>query len=85
MEKDMQYLMELAVLEVLYGDLDNEQLPKEPDEVQCTRSTWLKLVQNAPSLCANSLAILTWKDGERVQQWMEQIASGVWYLIASWD
>ncbi|KAK4815719.1 hypothetical protein QYF61_006757 [Mycteria americana] len=64
MERGVRYLRKLAVLGVIYGDLDNEQLPKEPDEVQCTQSTWLKLVRNAPSSCANSLAILTWKDGE---------------------
>ncbi|KAK4818601.1 hypothetical protein QYF61_015463 [Mycteria americana] len=54
MEKGIQYLRELAMLEVIYGDLDNVQSPKDPDE----------LVRNAPSSCANSLAILTWKDGE---------------------
>ncbi|KAK4811079.1 hypothetical protein QYF61_016365 [Mycteria americana] len=64
MEKGIQYLRELAMLEVIYGDLDDERLPKDPDEVQCTRPTWWKLVRNAPSSCANSLAILTWKDGE---------------------
>ncbi|KAK4810980.1 hypothetical protein QYF61_014452 [Mycteria americana] len=62
MEKGIQYLRELAVLEVIYGDLDNERSPTDPDEVQCTRPIWQKLVQNAPSSCANSLAILTWKD-----------------------
>ena len=35
MEKGIQYLRELAMLEVIYGDLDNEQLSKEPDEVKC--------------------------------------------------
>ncbi|KAK4810684.1 hypothetical protein QYF61_007484 [Mycteria americana] len=64
MERGIQYLRELAVLEVINGDLDDEQPPKGPDEVQCTRPLWWKLVRNAPSSCANSLAILTWKDGE---------------------
>ncbi|KAK4828889.1 hypothetical protein QYF61_001447 [Mycteria americana] len=62
MERGIQYLRELAVLEVIYGDLDNEQLSKEPDEVWCTRPTWWKLVRSAPESYANSLAILTWKD-----------------------
>ncbi|KAK4811035.1 hypothetical protein QYF61_015739 [Mycteria americana] len=44
MEKGIQYLRELAVLEVIYGDLDHEQLPKDPDEVQCRRPTCHKLV-----------------------------------------
>ncbi|KAK4806233.1 hypothetical protein QYF61_013377 [Mycteria americana] len=36
MEKGIQYLRELAMLEVVYGDLDDERLPTDPDEVQCT-------------------------------------------------
>ena len=64
MEKGIQYLRELAMLEVIYGDLNNKQLSKDPDEVRCTRPMWWKLVRNASSSCANSLAILTWKDGD---------------------
>ncbi|KAK4807021.1 hypothetical protein QYF61_000350 [Mycteria americana] len=45
MERGIQYLRELAMLEVIYGDLDNKQLSKDPDEVQCTRPMWRKLVQ----------------------------------------
>ncbi|KAK4819771.1 hypothetical protein QYF61_011371 [Mycteria americana] len=62
MERGIQYLRELAVLEVIYGDLDNEQLPKDPDEVQCTRPMWQKLVWSAPASYANSLAVTIWKD-----------------------
>ncbi|KAK4811029.1 hypothetical protein QYF61_015733 [Mycteria americana] len=36
MEKGIQYLRELAVLEMVYGDLNNEQLSKNPHEVWCT-------------------------------------------------
>ncbi|KAK4814672.1 hypothetical protein QYF61_024979 [Mycteria americana] len=39
MEKGIQYLRELAMLEVIYGDLDKKQLAKDPDEVQRTRPT----------------------------------------------
>ncbi|KAK4807088.1 hypothetical protein QYF61_018429 [Mycteria americana] len=63
MERGIQYLRELAVLEVIYGDLDDVRSHTDPDEVQCTRPMWRKLVRNAPSSCANSLAILTWRDG----------------------
>ncbi|KAK4824465.1 hypothetical protein QYF61_015863 [Mycteria americana] len=35
-ERGVQYLRELAVLEVIYDDLDNKQLSKDPDEVKCT-------------------------------------------------
>ncbi|KAK4828829.1 hypothetical protein QYF61_000886 [Mycteria americana] len=34
-ERGIQYLRELAMLQGIYGDLDDEQLPKDPDEVQC--------------------------------------------------
>ncbi|KAK4811320.1 hypothetical protein QYF61_024456 [Mycteria americana] len=44
MEKGIQYLRELAVLEVIYGDLNNVWSPIDPDEVQCTRPMWRKLV-----------------------------------------
>ncbi|KAK4811292.1 hypothetical protein QYF61_023344 [Mycteria americana] len=64
MEKGIQYLRESAVLEVIYGDLNDVRSPIDPDEVQCTRPMWRKLVRNMPPSCANSLAILTWKDGE---------------------
>ncbi|KAK4815656.1 hypothetical protein QYF61_005218 [Mycteria americana] len=35
-EKSIQYLRKLAVLEVIYGDLDDDELLKDPDEAQCT-------------------------------------------------
>ncbi|KAK4828276.1 hypothetical protein QYF61_024941 [Mycteria americana] len=76
MEKGIQYLRELAMLEGIYGDLDDEWLPKDPDEVQRTRPMWRKLVWNAPSLCANSLAILNWKDREGPT--VDEAASQLW-------
>ncbi|KAK4806974.1 hypothetical protein QYF61_027341 [Mycteria americana] len=39
-EEGVQYLRELAVVEVIYSDLDNNQASKDPDEVQCMRSMW---------------------------------------------
>ncbi|KAK4807056.1 hypothetical protein QYF61_018397 [Mycteria americana] len=36
MERGIQYLRELAMLEMVYGDLNNEQLSKDPDELRCT-------------------------------------------------
>ncbi|KAK4811188.1 hypothetical protein QYF61_019819 [Mycteria americana] len=76
MERGIQYLRELAMFEVIYGDLDNKKLSKDPDEVQCTRPMWRKLVWNAPASCANSLAILTWKDGEGPT--VDEAASQLW-------
>ncbi|XP_049650052.1 uncharacterized protein LOC126035469 [Accipiter gentilis] len=59
MEKGIQYLRELAVLEAIHHDPDNQQLPKDPDEVQCTRPTWRKFVRSAPSSYANALAVVS--------------------------
>ena len=44
MERGIQYLRELAVLEVIYNDPDNKQLPADPDEVQCTQPVWRKFL-----------------------------------------
>ena len=64
MERGIQYLRELAVLEMIYYDPDNAQLPTDPDEVQCTRLMWRKFVWSAPSSYANSLAVMNWRDEE---------------------
>ncbi|MCQ4078415.1 hypothetical protein FK519_26840 [Klebsiella pneumoniae] len=86
MERGIQYLRELAVLEIIYDDLDNDQLPKDPDEVRCTRQMWRKFVRSAPSSYANSLAVMTWKDGEeetvdelagRLRQYEESLSSSL--------
>ena len=48
MERSFQYLRELAVPELVYYEPEDEQLPTDPDEVQCTRHTWRKFVRSAP-------------------------------------
>ena len=63
MERATQYLKELAMLEVIYNDLGNEQLPTDPDEVQCTQPMWWKFLRSAPPTYANSLAVMSWKEG----------------------
>ena len=40
MEKGIQYLRESAVLEVIYGDLDDQRSSRDPDEAECTRPMW---------------------------------------------
>jgi len=60
MERGIQYLRELAMCELVYYYPDNEQLPTDPEEVQCTASMWRKFVRNAPSSYANSLAVIAW-------------------------
>lgn len=76
MERGIRYLRELAVREVIYRDLDNEQLSKDPDEVKCTRPMWQKFVQSAPSSYSNSLAVMTWKDGEEHK--VDELAGQLW-------
>ncbi|KAK4825473.1 hypothetical protein QYF61_027628 [Mycteria americana] len=39
-EGGIQYMRELAVVEVTYNNLDDDQAPKDPDEIRCTWSMW---------------------------------------------
>ncbi|GAB0207437.1 hypothetical protein GRJ2_003209300 [Grus japonensis] len=86
MERGIQYLRELAMREMVYYDPDNAQLPTDPDEVQCTRPMWRKFVRSAPSLYANSLAVMDWKSEEaptvdevdgRLRQYEETLSSSL--------
>ncbi|XP_074909170.1 ubiquitin carboxyl-terminal hydrolase 4 isoform X3 [Buteo buteo] len=88
MERGIQYLRELAVLEVIY----NERLPRDPDEVQCTQPMWRKFLRSAPPLYANSLAVVSWKEGEgqtvdevagRLQQYEGSISSSLRACISA--
>jgi len=54
----------LAMRELVYYDPDNEQLPTDTDEVQCTQHLWRKFVRSTPSSYASSLAIIDWKGEE---------------------
>ncbi|XP_071890629.1 uncharacterized protein [Anas platyrhynchos] len=83
MERGIQYLRELAVLEVVYSDLDNGQLPVDPDKVQCTRAMWLNFVRSAPPFHAKALALMNWKSREapvvdtlvwKLQQYQENLS-----------
>ena len=86
MERGIQYLRELAVQELVYYDLDNEQLPTDPDEVQSTQPMWRKFVWSTPSSYADSLAIVDWKGKEaptvdevavRLRQYEESLSSSL--------
>ncbi|GAB0204035.1 hypothetical protein GRJ2_002869100 [Grus japonensis] len=96
MERGIQYLRELAVQEVVYYDLDNAQLPTDPDEVQCTQPMWQKFVQSTPSSYANSLAVMDWKSKEaptvdevagRLRQYEENLSSSLVSAVEklSWE
>jgi len=86
MERGIQYMRELAVRELVYNEPDDEQVPTDPDEVQCTRHMWRKFVRSAPSSYANSLAVVNWKGEEapavdevavRLQQYEESLSSSL--------
>jgi len=86
MERGIQYLRHLAVWELVFYDPDDEQLPADPDEVQCTQSMCRKFVRSAPSSYANSLAVVDWRGEEapkvdevtvRLQQYEESISSSL--------
>ncbi|GAB0206793.1 hypothetical protein GRJ2_003144900 [Grus japonensis] len=86
MERGIQYMRELAMWEMVYYDLDNVQLSKNPDEVQYTRLMWRRFVQSTPPAYAKSLAVLAWKDEEvatvnevtgQLQQYEENLSSSV--------
>ncbi|GAB0190099.1 hypothetical protein GRJ2_001475200 [Grus japonensis] len=76
---------------MVYYDLDNVQLPTDPDEVQCIRPMWWKFVQSAPLSYANSLAIMDWEGeetptvdewGPEQQQAFEQIKQEIVHAVA---
>ena len=64
MERGIQYLRALTMLEVIYDDLDNKQLSKYPDEVQCMWSMWSKFLWSAPTSYTSTLVIMSWTDME---------------------
>ncbi|GAB0206700.1 hypothetical protein GRJ2_003135600 [Grus japonensis] len=41
-DEGIQYLRELAVLEVIHSDLDEEEVSKDPEDVLCMQATWRK-------------------------------------------
>ena len=43
-EGGVRYLRELAMVEVNYSNLENNQASKDLDEIQCTQSMWQKFI-----------------------------------------
>jgi len=48
-DKGIQYLRELSVLEVIYSDLDDDKVSKDPEDALCTQAMWRKVIQGAPA------------------------------------
>lgn len=61
MKTSIQYLQELAMLEMFYSAPNNRQSPTDQDEILCTWPMWQTFVQNALSVYATSLAVIIWK------------------------
>ncbi|GAB0206427.1 hypothetical protein GRJ2_003108300 [Grus japonensis] len=75
-DEGIQYLRELAVLEVIYSDLDDEEVSKDPEDVLGTRAMWRKVIQSAPASYSNSLAAMYCPDMdtptvEKVSSWLQ--------------
>lgn len=47
-KEGVQYLGELAVMEMVYSNLDNNQVSRDLDDIHCTWAMWQRLVQYAP-------------------------------------
>jgi len=60
------------MLEVIYDDWNNEQLSKDLDELECTQPMWQNFIWNVSLFNVNSLAVMTWKDGE--EQTLDELA-----------
>jgi len=72
--------------ELVYYDTDDEQVPTDSDEVQCSQSMWRKFVRSTPSSYANLLAVVDWKGEEastvdevavRLRQYEESLSSSL--------
>ena len=65
-EKGIQYLRELAVVDMIYGvNLDENTKSQGSDYMVCMQSIRWRVVQNAPSSYACTLAGMNWKDSKR--------------------
>jgi len=78
----IQYLRELAVLEVIYSDLDDDEVSKDPEGVLCTWAMCRKVIQGAPASYSNSLAAMYCPDMdtppvERVSSWLQNFAENL--------
>ncbi|GAB0201688.1 hypothetical protein GRJ2_003463500 [Grus japonensis] len=75
-DEGIQYLRELAVLEVIYSDLDDEEVSKDPGDVLRTWAMWRKVIPSAPASYSNSLAAMYFPDMdtptvEKVSSWLQ--------------
>ncbi|PKU39964.1 glycine dehydrogenase mitochondrial-like [Limosa lapponica baueri] len=84
----IQYLRELAVLEVIYSDLDNDEVSKDLEDVLCTWAIWRKVILSAP-VSYNSLAVMYCPDMdtptvERVSSWFQNFEENLCPSSSLW-
>lgn len=72
MQGGIQFLKELAILEMIYYNLTNVQPPTDPDKAQFLWPTGQQFVCSTLSLHPNWLAATTWRDKEAPA--MDQVA-----------
>lgn len=65
MEKDVHYLRELGMLEVICKDSNTKKFPIDLDKVHCTQFMWQKFVWSTPLSFTNSLTLMLMKAGEK--------------------
>jgi len=76
MERGIQYVSELAVLEMMYViKLHSNTVSQDPDEIICMRSMW-RVLQNAPPSYASTLAGVNWKENPRPK--VNEVANLFW-------
>ncbi|NXD93855.1 HRD1A ligase, partial [Chaetorhynchus papuensis] len=56
----VQYLTELTMLDILYGNTRNADYLDDPDEAYCTWHIWEAFKKSAPPFYAKALSSITW-------------------------
>ena len=64
MEKGIQNLREMAVFDMVYGDLNDEQSPMDLDQAPCTQLMWRKFLQSGPAAHSKALAVSRHPDSD---------------------
>ncbi|NXH25844.1 DZIP3 ligase, partial [Myiagra hebetior] len=56
----VEYLTELTMVDIIYGNRQNSRFLEDPDEAYCTRHIWEAFRRSAPPSYAEALAAMTW-------------------------
>ncbi|NWU44974.1 DZIP3 ligase, partial [Hylia prasina] len=64
----VQYLTELTMADILFGNTRNNEYLRDPDGAYCTWHIWQEFTRSAPPLYAEALASITWERDLKVLQ-----------------